>query len=239
MITNKNSGWGQAQIGGIPFTTGRVFLVAATDDANNTAIQELFGGYDKRGVQRVFSTYTLALEACVVGYGDVIVASPDFDTAPTATELEEAATKGVTITETGGGDAVARATAALPATTAGALFTVTGKVKLIDIVGEVTTVIQTQANDTKLIANPTVGADVDLCAALDITAGAVGTMYNITGTLASAMVATASGAFVAQAAPVIVAAGTIDLDCAATNTGEVKWVVNYEPIDPGAKIIAA
>jgi len=84
MITNKNSGWGQAQIGGIPFTTGRVFLVAAADDANNTAIQELFGGYDKRGIQRVFSTYTLALEACTTGYGDVIVVSPDYDTAPTA-----------------------------------------------------------------------------------------------------------------------------------------------------------
>lgn len=134
---------------------------------------------------------------------------------------------------------VERATAALPQTAQSALFTVTGRVLVTQIVGEVTTVIQTQANATKIVANPTVGADVDLCATDDITADAVGTLYNITGTLADAMVATTSGAFVAQAAPVAVAAGTIDLSCAASNTGSVKWTIHYIPLDTGSNIVTA
>ncbi len=134
---------------------------------------------------------------------------------------------------------VNRDTATLPATTAEALFTVSGRCKIISIRGEVTTVIQTQANNTKLIANPTVGADVDLCAVLNISADAVGTNYNITGTLANAMVATTSGAGVEQAAEVVVSAGTIDLSCAATNTGAIKWTIEYEPIDTNAEITVA
>ena len=132
-----------------------------------------------------------------------------------------------------------RAAAALPQTAAGALFTVTGKVIITDIIGEVTTVIQTQANNTKLVANPTVGADVDLCAVLDISADAVGSHYNITGTLANAMVNVAGGAGVAQAGRVIVKAGTIDLNCAASNTGAIKWTVHWIPIEKDADVVAA
>ncbi len=134
---------------------------------------------------------------------------------------------------------VERATAALPAGVAGALFTVTGVIQILEIRGEVTTIIQTQANATKLVSNPTVGASVDLCATDDITADAVGTMYSITGTLANPMIATTSGAFESQANPVTVAAGTIDLDCAATNTGSVKWTLVYRPVSSDGSVVAA
>lgn len=134
---------------------------------------------------------------------------------------------------------VERAAESLPQTTATAYFTVTGRVLLTLVEGEVTTIIQTQANATKLIANPTVGADVDLCATDDITADAVGTLYSITGTLADAMVATTSGAATAQGSGVIVAAGTIDLSCAASNTGATKWTLHYVPIDVGSNITVA
>lgn len=134
---------------------------------------------------------------------------------------------------------VQRAAANLPQTTQTAYFTVSGKVLITGIYGEVTTVIQTQANNTKLVANPTVGADVDLCAVNNITADAVGTIYNITGTLANAMVATTSGAMIAQASPIVVAAGTIDLSCVASNTGATKWTIQYVPVDQGATIVAA
>jgi len=133
-----------------------------------------------------------------------------------------------------------RDAASLPQSTQTAYFTVSGgKVKIYDIIGEVTTVIETQANDTKLVSNPTVGADVDLCAVLDITADAVGTMYSITGTFANAMFSTTSGAFEGQANPATVAAGTIDLSCAASNTGATKWEVIWEAVTPGATLTAA
>jgi hypothetical protein len=134
---------------------------------------------------------------------------------------------------------VERASATLPQTGQTAYFTVIGRVIVTQIVGEVTVVIETQANATKLIANPTVGADVDMCATNDITADAVGTVYTITGTLADAMIATTSGAVQAQSNGVLVTAGTIDLDCAASNTGETKWILHYVPLDAGSSVMVA
>jgi hypothetical protein len=135
---------------------------------------------------------------------------------------------------------VDRATATLPQTTAGALFTVAGgRVAVTAIVGEVTTIIQNQANNTKLVANPTSGTDVDLCAVLNIQADEVGCLYGITGLFSDAMVGANAGAGVLPRNPVVVPAGTIDLNCAASNTGSVKWSLFYWPLDPGAYVAAA
>lgn len=134
---------------------------------------------------------------------------------------------------------VDKATAALPATAAGSLFNVLGGTCAItQIIGEVTTVIQTQANDTKLTANPTTGTSVDICAALDISADEVGALYGITGLNSDAMIGINAGALPMQARSVAVNIGTIDLDCAATNTGSIKWSIFYYPLEDGASIEA-
>ena len=134
---------------------------------------------------------------------------------------------------------VDKATATLPAGVAGALFNVIGgRVAIMGILGEVTTVIQTQINGTKLTANPTVGTAVDLCTALDITADEVGCLYGITGNVGDALVGANAGYAPLPEQPLVVAEGTIDLDCAATNTGSVKWSVWYVPLDDGAYIEA-
>lgn len=225
-----------------PFTTGKTFFLVGSSD---TILGNFLGEFpaDKDGVVRTYTTATAALAACVAGRGDYIYTAPSFSTALTATELLAAETKGVTILPTGlnqnGAYYAHRATAALPATTQSALFTVTGRIKLLSIIGEVTTIVQTQACNTKIVANPTVGNDVDMCAVLDITAAAVGAQFSITGTLATAMVKTTSGAGVFQAAPLLVLPGTIDLSTAATNTGSVKWRIEYTPVDPGARVFAA
>ena len=137
------------------------------------------------------------------------------------------------------GKAVARATKNLPQTATEALFTVSGRIIEMHIVGEVTTVIQTQGNNTKLTLTGTVGAAVDMCAVNDITSDAIGTLYHITGTLANALVATTSSCGVAQAAPLLCAAGPIDLITAASNSGQVKWTIRYVPLDVGALVVAA
>lgn len=138
------------------------------------------------------------------------------------------------------GLAVERATASLPQTTDGALFTITGgRIILLGIVGEVTTVIQTQANNTKLKSVPTTGTTVDLCAVLNISAKEVGTLFGITGTFSDAMVGANAGATVLPDRPVVVPIGSIKLDCAASNTGSVKWTLLYMPIDDGASVAAA
>ena len=141
------------------------------------------------------------------------------------------------------GTRVDRATATLPQTTDGALFSVSGgRVLLTALVGEVTTVIQTQANDTKLKLNPTAtGADQDLCAALDISADAVGELYTISGTVGDAM---RSDLLIGLnsllgAGGMILSEGDIELDCAASNTGSVAWSLRYFALDDGASVEAA
>lgn len=135
---------------------------------------------------------------------------------------------------------VDRATATLPQTTQSALFNVVGgRVLVTSIVGEVTTAIQNQANNTKLVANPTTGTDVDLCAVLSIANDEVGCLYGITGLFSDAMVGANAGATVAPRNAVVVPVGTIDLNCAASNTGSVKWSLTYVPLDDGAYVTAA
>ena len=135
---------------------------------------------------------------------------------------------------------VERASAILPATTQTPYFTVSGKVLIVQIVGEVTVVFDGTVNSLQLVANPTVGADVDLCASVVVTSDAVGTIYNITGTLADAMIATTSGAVQAQLAPIIVTAGTIDLKTTGTDaTGSSKWVLHYISLEDGSSVVSA
>jgi hypothetical protein len=138
------------------------------------------------------------------------------------------------------GFATDRATAALPQTTQSALFTVSvGRIAVFGIIGEVTTAIQNQANNTKIVANPTTGTDVDLCAVLSVANDEVGCLYGITGTFADAMVGANAGATILCDRPVVVPIGTIDLSCAASNTGSVKWRLLWLPIDDGATVVAA
>lgn len=135
---------------------------------------------------------------------------------------------------------VDRATATLPQTTASALFNVKGgRVAITQIVGEVTTAIQNQANNTKLVAHPTTGTSVDMCDVLSTANDEVGCLYGISGLNTDAMIGINAGLVPAQVRDVIVGIGTIDLDCAASNTGSIKWTLFYVPVDDGAYVEAA
>jgi hypothetical protein len=126
----------------------------------------------------------------------------------------------------------------LPQATQAPLFYVRGgRILLTQIVGEVVTDIQAQETIIKLVSNPTVGADVDLCGTVDINADTAGTQYTITGTIGANMQATPSGAVTAQSEAILVAAGSIDLDTDDdSSTGTVKWTIHYVPFDEGAYV---
>ena len=135
---------------------------------------------------------------------------------------------------------VERAAAVLPQSTAGAIFTVTGDIILLHIVGKTTVEIGAGANNMKITANPTLGGSIDLCATADIDGDIVGTAYNITGTVANALVPTTpGGAVISQAGELYVFAGTIDLDCDASKAGEIEWTLHYIPLTPEASVVAA
>jgi len=139
------------------------------------------------------------------------------------------------------GRRVDRAAAVLPQGTDEALFTITGgRVLLRLILGEVTVLIG-GANATKLKFNPTAtGADQDLCATLDITTDAVGTLYTISGGVGDALrddLLIGAGNLVND--PLILSEGDIELDCVGSVTGEIAWSLWYTPLDDGAQVVAA
>jgi len=137
------------------------------------------------------------------------------------------------------GERVSRATAVLPATTTGNLFTIAGgRVMIMQIMGEVTTIIQAQACNVKLSHDPTEGAAADICANADVNGLIKGTNIGITGAVAGAMVIASHAYLVAQAGRLILPAGVITCTTSATNTGSVKWDIIYIPIDDGATIVA-
>lgn len=137
---------------------------------------------------------------------------------------------------------VERAAANLPQTAQSALFTVSGgRVLIVDLLGEVTTAVQNQANTTKVVFNPTVGTDKDLCSAANIADTAVGTYFAIDpqSVTLGGLQTVISFAWSRLSQPITLGPGTVDLNCAASNTGQVKWRLAYVPLDPGARVEAA
>ena len=118
------------------------------------------------------------------------------------------------------------------------IFTVAGgRCVITSLVGEVTVAV-TVANASLIKLNPTVAADTDLCAALDIgtTDTPVGHLLSITGTAADAMVRGAGVPMLTS--EIIVMEGVIEHESAGTD-GEVTWTLTYVPYDDGATIVAA
>lgn len=229
-------------------TQGKTFYVSDTTGAMWNDLLLRFPP-DSDGLTLVYSDVTSAVASCVSGNGDVVALAPDFTTAFTATEVTSCKTKGVSVVQLGKNIAgvwfAERATANLPQNANSAIFTITGKVKILNLIGEVTTAIQNQAINATLSAQSTDGnisatnlISVALCAATSIASDAIGTIYTITGTLANNLQSFNAGG-VAQAAPIIVRSGTIKVQTNASNTGQVKWRVDYVPVEPGARIFAA
>lgn len=138
------------------------------------------------------------------------------------------------------GRRVDKASATLPATGNQTLFTVaTGRVMVTLLFGEVTTVIQNQANNTKITSVPTTGTALDLAANLDIANDEAGTLYLVEGD-GTALVGTVAGGAISAVGlnPMIIPPGVIRLTTAATNTGATKWQCWYFPLDAGATIVS-
>lgn len=127
----------------------------------------------------------------------------------------------------------------VPQNVLSALFTVSGgRVLVTGIVGEVTTIIGGTTPSAKLVANPTVGADSDITAAVAITADAVGNLYGVS-TVGGNLAVLESVAPLGQE-PFVLKAGTLDLHVSAADaTGAIKWSLFYVPLDDGASVAAA
>lgn len=135
---------------------------------------------------------------------------------------------------------VDKASATNPQSATQALFTVAGgRVAILGLLGEVTTIQGATATNGKLISTPTVGTAVDLCAVLALANKEAGTLLGITGIFGDAMVGANAGASILPQRPVVVPAGSIGFNMSGSNTGATKWTCWYVPLDEGASVVSA
>lgn len=140
---------------------------------------------------------------------------------------------------------VSTPTRTIPATTTDQIFRVHGgRVRVKALIGEVTTVIQTQADNMKVsakkltAAGAAVGTAVDVASNVDITALEVGGHYFVEGDGTAGVLSTAGAVFAGGASGQWVCEqGEIYLTTSATNTGAMKWDLYYEPLDEGAYVV--
>jgi hypothetical protein len=131
-----------------------------------------------------------------------------------------------------------------PAAATSDLFVVSGNVKIVELFGRVTTVMDATATTLKLVWDATVtGAVTDLSATATITSDVLGTLYSIVGVAATAMTESAAiyllPAAKLPAEGIILPAGKIQQTASAANTGVIEWTCVYVPLSSGAAIVAA
>ena len=131
--------------------------------------------------------------------------------------------------------------------TSGTLFTYTGSIEIVSLIGRVSTIIQDQAQTARLYITPDSLSAYNLCAATSIRAFAAGTLLSLTGTVANDLVGTTAIGTIApaQAGRIIatcVTSGVIGVTFNPTgsvsgSTGAIVWEISWVPISQTASVI--
>lgn len=124
-------------------------------------------------------------------------------------------------------------------------FTITGGPVAIKHMGlHITTALPAGANTLKLQITPDGGAATDLCGATDTAAAAINSLFLVDGVKATALVKTTDagiGVAANEHQPIILSPGVIKTVFSAgpPATGAGVLFVEYEPLVPGAAIVAS
>jgi hypothetical protein len=141
---------------------------------------------------------------------------------------------------------VKRAAKNLPQTTTEQLFRVYGGRVLVKLLlGEVTTVIEGTDPVVKVSvssltdAGALQGTAYDIASTLDISSDEVGTLYAVEGD-GTALISgnQVSASVEAFGMGFVMKQGQIYLTTGASKTGAIKWDIWYQPLDPGAYVVA-
>lgn len=134
---------------------------------------------------------------------------------------------------------VVRATATLPQSATGHLFSVVGRVFVTGLVGQVTTAIQSSDPVAKVTSTPTSGTAVDVASTVDLSSLEVGGFVFVEGDGTALVKSNAGAAFIgANSGRWIANTGYIDLITSASKTGNVKWDLWYVPLDDSSYVAA-
>lgn len=141
------------------------------------------------------------------------------------------------------GLAVSRAAATIPQTAAQNIFTVTGgRILVVALTGQVTTVIGSTATTLKITNTPTSGTATDIASATAITSKEVGTLLGLPLTPGSALVVGANAGAAVQVPGHqgwLIEPGTLSVTTSASTTGAIAYDLVYIPYDTGASVAAA
>lgn len=138
-----------------------------------------------------------------------------------------------------------RATAALPQTATGNIFTVSGgRIMVVSLTGWVTTVMGATVTTLSIGLTPTTGTSstTSLASATAVTSKEVGTHFSIGSTPGSALVVGANAGAPVQStghAAWVLNTGSITVTTNASDTGSVQWDLIYIPLDNGAQVAPA
>lgn len=138
------------------------------------------------------------------------------------------------------GEHIVKTAATLPQTTTQHLFVVVGLVRIVGLVGRVTTIIQGTDPVAKITSTPTVGTAVDVGATVDLSSLEVGGFITVEGD-GTAMIKGNAGAGLPGTGPGYwyCPAGYIDLITGASKTGATKWDLYYVAAEDGAYVVSA
>lgn len=140
---------------------------------------------------------------------------------------------------------VTRATAALPQTATGNIYTITGgRIMIVSLTGLVTTATGATITTLSVGLAPTSGtsSNVSLASATAVTSREAGTMVSIGSTPGSALVVGTNASTPLQCtghAAWAVQTGSITITTSASDTGSVQWDLIYIPLDNAAQVVAA
>ena len=144
----------------------------------------------------------------------------------------------ITPLESGQWQRVDRATADVFTGAAVNIFTIAGgRVLMLILTGKVTTVLG-GASTGKFSVDPTTGTTMDICAAGGSATDEEGTLYGMTGLVATAMIKGSSGGCAVMANPIVVDIGSITFT-GGNVTGSASFQCWWRPLDDGATLVAA
>jgi hypothetical protein len=125
----------------------------------------------------------------------------------------------------------------------GALFNITGAVRIVSITGFVTPSAMGTARTLRLSLIPDALAEQFMCAASSSTAFGAGTLLGITGTASDAMVGTTLvGAIPSQVTSWncrVTTSGTINLTASGASTGTITWECLWRPLNSLGSVTSA
>lgn len=153
--------------------------------------------------------------------------------------------RGVELFEATYGIVVSEPARALPATAALNIFTVTGRVILTTLTGQVTTAIGATAVTLSAGFTPAGGSlsAAAIATATAITSAPVGSLVSVAMpagplVLSTTGVIALGGASIDDQTGLVLGTGNINISTSATTTGALSWTMTYVPYDAGANVTA-